>query len=589
VVSPKTNFKRSATISSAAPLRHKDKAQPITKQMRSTFEALDLETLLSEFRAVAQQKNELAGDEEEEADVTESPSKGEAASSPASGALQWLKSSGLDSLAELHENGQRILDSHVHKLTGHFMPEQIDSVMRRVSSLNRLLKGKDAATSVGADAGSAAGADTSAQFQTQAKSRMSTLSVSTSLGDAEPCTVYSDLGEADKAQVAHLNLISLTSLLESAGLTLTLGKMKKRKKKKGETKVFGVDLTTLLELDATERMHKITDPEVPLYVASVLSFLNEKGKDEEGIFRKAGGAIRIRDLRERIDTESGATDFAACGSRPHDVAALLKQFLRDLPEPLLTHQFLDAFAMTQKLKDEADQLKALSLLVMMLPTVHQAVLKKLLKFLAGIAANEEKNKMGIPALAVVFAPSLFFVRGKLGQKMLEKVEMQVTSANSVKMLLTHHDKLWNLPEDILVQLRFVTELRVSGAKANKAKDVKKLLEANASGKDVRKRSKAPSKEVLAAAKLDGPPVEWVTNSPDSPPVEAIVSVGMRGNMKKVNIYANSTARTVLADLGSSDKTLHEQGGNIGDRRLHPKSKILPIFKHINPDGQLVVI
>ena len=43
------------------------------------------------------------------------------------------------------------------------------------------------------------------------------------------------------------------------------------------------------------------------------------------------------------------------------------------------------------------------------------------------------------------------------------------------------------------------------------------------------------------------------------------------------------------DLGSSDKTLHEQGGNIGDRRLHPKSKILPIFKHINPDGQLVVI
>ena len=38
------------------PLRHKDKAQPITKQMRSKFEALDLETLLSEFRAVAQQK-----------------------------------------------------------------------------------------------------------------------------------------------------------------------------------------------------------------------------------------------------------------------------------------------------------------------------------------------------------------------------------------------------------------------------------------------------------------------------------------------------------------------------------------------------
>ncbi len=32
---------------------------------------------------------------------------------------------------------------------------------------------------------------------------------------------------------------------------------------------------------------------------------------------------------------------------PHDVASLLKQFLRELPVPLLTHEYLEAFAQVE--------------------------------------------------------------------------------------------------------------------------------------------------------------------------------------------------------------------------------------------------
>ena len=94
-------------------------------------------------------------------------------------------------------------------------------------------------------------------------------------------------------------------------------------------------------------------------------------------------------------------------------------------------------------------------------------------------------------------------------------------------------------------MRMVTEMRVAGGKANKAKDVKKLLEAKASGKEGRKRSKAPSKEVLEAARLGGPPVEWITDTPKDGAV-AVISVGMTGTTKKVRIFENSTARTILA-------------------------------------------
>ena len=70
--------------------------------------------------------------------------------------------------------------------------------------------------------------------------------------------------------------------------------------------------------------------------------------------------------------------------------------------------------MTERLTDAVERLRARKLLAMLLPPVHRACLKLLLDFLCEVAANEPKNRMGIANLAVVFAPSLFFIRGQKG-------------------------------------------------------------------------------------------------------------------------------------------------------------------------------
>jgi hypothetical protein len=50
-------------------------------------------------------------------------------------------------------------------------------------------------------------------------------------------------------------------------------------------------------------------------------------------------------LREEID---GGKEIAFGEEHsPHDVAALLKEFLRDLPEPLLSKELYQAFLKTQ--------------------------------------------------------------------------------------------------------------------------------------------------------------------------------------------------------------------------------------------------
>lgn len=61
----------------------------------------------------------------------------------------------------------------------------------------------------------------------------------------------------------------------------------------------------------------------------------------EGLFRVPGNSLRQQALKELLN--SGAdVDLESGGFHPHDVASLLKSFLGELPEPLLTHRHFHA-------------------------------------------------------------------------------------------------------------------------------------------------------------------------------------------------------------------------------------------------------
>ena len=65
----------------------------------------------------------------------------------------------------------------------------------------------------------------------------------------------------------------------------------------------------------------------------------------EGIFRKNGNIKRLRDLTEAIDRDPSAVDLTQ--ENAVQLAALLKKFLRDLPEPLMTFKLHRLFIATQ--------------------------------------------------------------------------------------------------------------------------------------------------------------------------------------------------------------------------------------------------
>ena len=74
---------------------------------------------------------------------------------------------------------------------------------------------------------------------------------------------------------------------------------------------------------------------VPKFLVTICQWLrNEDYLETEGIFRKSGSAVRQRNLRTSMETSENWSELLSDAS-VLDVSSLLKQWLRELPEPLV--------------------------------------------------------------------------------------------------------------------------------------------------------------------------------------------------------------------------------------------------------------
>jgi hypothetical protein len=65
----------------------------------------------------------------------------------------------------------------------------------------------------------------------------------------------------------------------------------------------------------------------------------------EGIFRKNGNIGRLNKITEALDRDPASVDLTT--DNPVQLAALLKKFLRELPDPLLTYKLHRLLVATQ--------------------------------------------------------------------------------------------------------------------------------------------------------------------------------------------------------------------------------------------------
>ena len=134
----------------------------------------------------------------------------------------------------------------------------------------------------------------------------------------------------------------------------------------------------------------------------------------------------------------------------HDVAGLLKQFLRELPEPLLTHRLYSAFVKAYKLPGPRQRSEALLLLCLDLPESHLHTLKFLMRLLRDVA-NSETSRMTVFNLAAIFTPNILKPIVDVDNIITSDVELEnhATCVSVVEFLIENCDQIGTVPNHVL--------------------------------------------------------------------------------------------------------------------------------------------
>ncbi|NXA12123.1 SYDE2 protein, partial [Sapayoa aenigma] len=181
-----------------------------------------------------------------------------------------------------------------------------------------------------------------------------------------------------------------------------------------EPVMFGVDARKVVEKENAGLM-------VPLLLQKCILEIEKRGCQVVGLYRLCGSAAVKKELREAFEKDSKAVTL--CESQYPDInviTGVLKDYLRELPSPLITKQLYEAVldAMVKNplkmtangCENDPSDSEHTAALLDCLPDVEKATLKMLLDHLKLVASYHEVNKMTCQNLAVCFGPVLLSQR-----------------------------------------------------------------------------------------------------------------------------------------------------------------------------------
>ncbi|CAL8323477.1 unnamed protein product [Lota lota] len=197
------------------------------------------------------------------------------------------------------------------------------------------------------------------------------------------------------------------------------------------TQQFGVSLQYI-----RERNNQVI---VPPVMSQSIAYLKEHGLKTEGIFRRSVRVQIIKDI-QKLYNLGKPVSFQQHGD-VHVPAVILKTFLRELPEPLLTfapyQQVLDITGVESSLR-----VSTCKRIVESLPEHNRVVLKYLVSFLHMVSQESIANKMSPSNLACVLGVNLLWPpQGSMSLSALTPINI------FTEILIEHCDAVFREPAD----------------------------------------------------------------------------------------------------------------------------------------------
>ncbi|KAK2769071.1 rho GTPase activator [Colletotrichum kahawae] len=222
----------------------------------------------------------------------------------------------------------------------------------------------------------------------------------------------------------------------------------KNAKKKG---IFGVPLEIIIEKDGAESTDGVGPGalKIPAIIDDIISSMRKMDLSVEGVFRKNGNIKKLTELVERIDRE-GCDNISFMDQPVVQVAALLKRYLRELPDPLMTFKLQRLWIIVAKIQDDAKRKQCLHLICCLLPKAHRDSLEILFCFLKWAGSfhqvdEEAGSRMDIKNLATVIAPNILYSSNKAPA--LDSDPMFAIVA--VQDMITYIEEMCLVPDELM--------------------------------------------------------------------------------------------------------------------------------------------
>ncbi|EKE39525.1 hypothetical protein ENUP19_0284G0070 [Entamoeba nuttalli] len=206
--------------------------------------------------------------------------------------------------------------------------------------------------------------------------------------------------------------------------------------------VFGVSLETVMSYQK-EKYPDVSVPIIFLLMRDTVIAL--KGETTEGIFRIPGKQEEIDGYKELFN-QGKYEIYKECSC--HTIAGLFKSFVRELPSPVIPLNCYDKFVDEQTVDDIENDVSKIQPLLDCLPPINKAMTIFIINFLQRISSYEEKTKMGIDNLAMVFSACMLINDNIDPFSALTKTNV---AKSCIAALIRH------LPEDAMKQINISIE------------------------------------------------------------------------------------------------------------------------------------
>ncbi|XP_071664102.1 rho GTPase-activating protein 10 isoform X1 [Patagioenas fasciata] len=181
-------------------------------------------------------------------------------------------------------------------------------------------------------------------------------------------------------------------------------------------------------------------------IKKCISAVETRGINDQGLYRVVGVSSKVQRLLSLLMDAKTCNEVDLENSADWEVKTItsaMKQYLRSLPEPLMTYELHGEFIIPAKSGSPESRVNAVHFLVHKLPEKNKEMLEILMKHLANVSKHSKRNLMTVANLGVVFGPTLMRPQEETVAAIMDLKFQNIV----VEILIENHEKIFKTLPD----------------------------------------------------------------------------------------------------------------------------------------------